>query len=57
MICGNDKCKRKVEQPLELYDGSWACPYCKHEIASMSGNFRMTPLKTMLTAARVVSKG
>lgn len=42
MICGNDKCKRKVEQPLELYDGSWACPYCKHEIASMSGNFRIT---------------
>ena len=24
-----DSCKREVEQPLELYDGSWACNFCR----------------------------
>ena len=42
MICHNEKCRRKVESPLELYDGSWACPYCKHEMMSSFSSFSVT---------------
>lgn len=42
MICHNEKCRRNVEAPLELYDGSWACPYCKHEMMSAFSDFNIT---------------
>lgn len=42
MICHNEKCGRQVERPLELYDGSWACPYCKHEMMSAFSEFAVT---------------
>lgn len=30
MIC--KECNKDVKQPLELYDGRWACPYCKKNL-------------------------
>ena len=42
MICHNDRCGKEVEQPLELYDGSWACPYCKREMGGDFSAFSIT---------------
>lgn len=43
MICTNEKCNKNFEEPLELYDGSWACPFCKREISDALQDFKITP--------------
>ena len=40
MIC--QQCHKRAEQPLELYDGGWACPHCKHEMMSAFSAFSVT---------------
>ena len=40
MIC--QQCHKKVETPLELYDGGWACPHCKHGLMSAFSDFSVT---------------
>ena len=42
MICGNEKCRRAVERPLELYDGSWACPHCRKPLSEAFTRFCVT---------------
>lgn len=37
-----DSCKREVEQPLELYDGSWACNFCRKKLVNEQPEFRIT---------------
>ena len=44
MKCSNAKCGRKIDRPLELYDGRWACPYCRSIIGDTGGNFRITAM-------------
>ncbi len=39
MICAN--CKKKIETPLELYNGSLTCPSCKKSLTTVE-NFRIT---------------
>ena len=40
MIC--QQCHKRAEQPLELYDGGWACPHCKHGLMSAFSDFSVT---------------
>ncbi len=42
MICSNARCNKTIEQPLELYDGTWACPYCKERISNVFSQFVYT---------------
>ena len=42
MICTNAKCRKKIDAPLELYDGRWACPHCQKEINAAT-DFAITP--------------
>lgn len=48
MKCSNARCGKTIDTPLELYDGRWACPYCKSIIGATSGSFRMTEENVML---------
>ena len=40
MIC--EKCKHTIEQPLELYNGEWACPDCKAKLGGVMSDFEIT---------------
>ena len=39
-------CNHEIKQPLELYDGAWACPRCRKYLFDMQGgsqSFKITP--------------
>ena len=40
MRCSNEKCRRQFAEPLELFNGVTACPYCKTE--QKRKNFELT---------------
>lgn len=49
MKCVNPKCGKTIERPLELYDGRWACPYCRSIVGDVVGEgFRITAENEML---------
>lgn len=35
MICTNNNCQKKFAKPLELYNGSIACPHCKTQLSAV----------------------
>ena len=41
MICINSNCNKKFKEPLKLYNGKIACPYCK-EIINNIGQVKIT---------------
>ena len=36
-----EKCKTAIDQPLELYNGEWACPNCKAKLGSVMSDFEI----------------
>ena len=35
-------CKKTIDQPLELFDGEWACPHCRRIVGGMMTDFVIT---------------
>lgn len=42
MNCENKECNKVIEQPLELYNGEWACPYCRTIMGNIMTDFVIT---------------